>query len=183
MGTSVITLLGYPIGFILRYSNRLLNGIPTICTDGDTIGTSLITLFISYVSTITCYIFVQRLVSSVITSIMGHSLLHQNIFCFKRRLFFNKCRYCFLETAPKCHIDYIRRRKTSLSWKVSFLDTFYFSPIFICEKILSWALYCPQSSVTKFANLALMTAEPGFDIYEGEIQMEDFTACLRRKWR
>lgn len=90
-GSLLITSLGYPIrmyvGYICRHSNRLLNGIPAICTDGISQGHRSLH-FRTEIGAIGHHI---PLGTSVITS---------KIFCFKRHLFSGKCRYCFLETAP-----------------------------------------------------------------------------------
>ena len=89
----------------------------------------------------------------------------------------------FLETAPKCHINYMRWKKTCLFGKVSFLDTVSFPHIFLCEKIFVPRFVFPAKFGDEIYGPRSDVGRAGFDIYEGEIQMKNFTACLRRKWR
>ena len=95
-GSSLVTSMGHPLGFIPCYSHKLLNGIPLIWAEP-----------IRWVHRL--FHCACKTGSAVITKIRGHSLLHQNYFCFKRHLSSDRCRYCFLETGPISRIHYICR--------------------------------------------------------------------------
>ena len=95
---------------------------------------------------------------------MGTSFITSKYFFFKRHLSSGRCRYCFLETGPNTLINYTCWKKTSFPpRKLSFLETLFFSHIFLYEKRFSYrALFCPQSLLTKNLCLDLMTADLSF---------------------
>ena len=139
--------MGYPLRFISRHSHKLLNGIPLIWAEP-----------IRWVHRL--FHCASKTSSSVVTSIRVHPLLHQNIFGIKRHLSSGRCRYCFLETQPRFLINYIRRKKTLWSRKVSFLETLFFSRILIGEKdFRSTLCFAPKVLVTKINGLGSETPE------------------------